>query len=75
LLAKGKNKRVVMTAVGREWLGFIWAIGIKAETAQKGLLQRAAYSELVLKPRSSKEAARVVVEGYTERRILESSMR
>jgi hypothetical protein len=42
LLAKGKNKGVVMTAVGRELLGFIWAIGIKAETAQKGPLQRAA---------------------------------
>jgi hypothetical protein len=42
LLAKGKNKRVVMTEVGRELLRFIWAIGIKAETAQKGLRQRAA---------------------------------
>ena len=42
LLAKGKNKGVVMTAVGRELLGFIWAIGIKAETAQKEPLRRAA---------------------------------
>jgi hypothetical protein len=42
LLAKGKNKGVVMTAVGRELLGFIWAIGIKAETAQKEPMQRAA---------------------------------
>ena len=42
LLAKGKNKGVVMTAVGRELLGFIWAIGIKAETAQNESLQRAA---------------------------------
>jgi hypothetical protein len=31
-----------MTAVGRELLGFIWAIGIKAETAQKEPLRRAA---------------------------------
>jgi transposase len=42
LLAKGKNKGVVVTAVGRELLGFIWAIGIKVETAQKECLQRAA---------------------------------
>ena len=42
LLGKGKNKGVVMTAVGRELLGFIWAIGIKAETAHKEPLQRAA---------------------------------
>jgi transposase len=40
LLAKGKNKGVVMTAVGRELLGFIWAIGIKVEATQP--LQRAA---------------------------------
>src|ERR1700678_1555419 len=42
LLAKGKNKGVVVTAVGREVLGFIWAIGIQVETAQKESLQRAA---------------------------------
>ena len=42
LLAKGKNKGVVITAVGRELLGFIWAIGIQVETAQKESLQRAA---------------------------------
>lgn len=42
LLAKGKNKGVVMTAVGRELLGFIWAIGIQVETAQKESLQQAA---------------------------------
>jgi len=41
LLAKGKNKGVVVTAVGSELLGFIWAIGIKVETAQKESLQRA----------------------------------
>jgi transposase len=42
LLAKGKNKGVVMTAVGRELLGFIWAIGITVEATQKEPLQRAA---------------------------------
>ena len=31
LAAAGKDKRKIVTAVGRELLGFIWAIGIKAE--------------------------------------------
>jgi hypothetical protein len=42
LSAKGKNKGIVVTAVGRELLGFIWAIGIKVEAAQKESLQQAA---------------------------------
>jgi transposase len=42
LLAKGKNKGVVVTAVGRELLGFIWAIGTKVEAARKESLQRVA---------------------------------
>src|ERR1700757_3779575 len=42
LLAKGKNKGVVVTAVGRELLGFMWAIGTKVETAQKESLQQVA---------------------------------
>ena len=33
LTMAGKDQRKVMTAVGRELLGFIWAIGIKAEQA------------------------------------------
>jgi len=33
LMNAGKDQRKVMTAVGRELLGFIWAIGIKAEAA------------------------------------------
>ena len=32
LLAQGKNKPQVVTAVGRELLGFVWAIGVKVET-------------------------------------------
>jgi transposase len=31
LSAAGKDRRKIVTAVGRELLGFIWAIGIKAE--------------------------------------------
>ncbi len=34
LLAKGKAKQQVITAVGRELLGFIWAIGMAAERSQ-----------------------------------------
>jgi len=33
LIAAGKDQRKVMTAVGRELIGFIWAIGVKAEAA------------------------------------------
>lgn len=35
LAASGKDQRKIVTAVGRELLGFIWAIGIKAETASR----------------------------------------
>jgi transposase len=31
LLARGKNKNQIVTAVGRELLGFIWAIGVAIE--------------------------------------------
>jgi transposase len=40
LAGAGKDQRKIVTAVGRELLGFIWAIGIKAEAA--GKLQMAA---------------------------------
>ena len=33
LMAAGKDQRKTMTAIGRELMGFIWAIGIKAESA------------------------------------------
>jgi transposase len=46
LLAKGKAKQQVITAVGRELLGFIWAIGVAAERSQadapRRTLKRAA---------------------------------
>ena len=32
LVAAGKDQRKIVTTVGRELLGFIWAIGVKAET-------------------------------------------
>lgn len=31
LLAKGKDKQKVITAIGRELLGFIWSIGVRVE--------------------------------------------
>lgn len=42
LLAQGKNKPQIVTAVGRELLGFIWAIGVKVETRMRELKQVAA---------------------------------
>jgi transposase len=41
LLAKGKAKQLVITAVGRELLGFIWAIGVAAERSQSQAPRRA----------------------------------
>ena len=35
LLNKGKNKPQIVTAIGRELLGFIWAIGVKTEAEQR----------------------------------------
>ena len=42
MLALGKEKGKVVTAIGRELLGFIWAIGVAAEAAQKKTERRAA---------------------------------
>lgn len=41
LLAKGKAKQQVITAVGRELLGFIWAIGVAAERSHADAPRRA----------------------------------
>lgn len=35
LAAAGKDQRKIITAVGREVVGFIWAIGVKVEAASK----------------------------------------
>jgi transposase len=37
LLGKGKNKPQIVTAIGRELLGFIWAIGVKTEAQPRQL--------------------------------------
>ena len=42
LTARGKNTGKVITAVGRELLGFIWAIGVKVEAEQRKALGQAA---------------------------------
>jgi transposase len=41
LLAKGKPKQQVITAVGRELLGFIWAIGVAVERSPSETPRRA----------------------------------
>jgi len=33
LAARGKNKNQIVTAVGRELLGFLWAIAVRTEAA------------------------------------------
>jgi len=41
LVMAGKDHRKIMTAIGRELLGFIWAIAIKAEpTSNNQLLNK-----------------------------------
>ncbi len=42
LLGKGKDKQKVVTALGRELLGFIWAIGCELERGQKQQVRQAA---------------------------------
>jgi len=42
LMARGKNKQQTVTAVGRELLGFIWAIGVQVEQALAAPVRRAA---------------------------------
>jgi transposase len=42
LLAKGKCKQQVVTAVGRELLGFIWAIGVNVEAKHRNTASAAA---------------------------------
>ena len=42
LLGRGKSQQQVVTAVGRELLGFIWAIGVTVEAEQRKLQRIAA---------------------------------
>jgi len=42
LMAQGKNKAELVTVVGQELLGFIWAIGVKVKAANKESQQPAA---------------------------------
>ena len=37
MAARGKNKNQIVTAIGREMLGFIWAIAVKAEEQHKAV--------------------------------------
>jgi transposase len=40
LLAKGKPRQKVTTAIARELLGFVWAIGVQVEKEQQGMKHR-----------------------------------
>ena len=40
LLARGKSPQKVATAIGRELLGFVWAIGMQVAKEQPGYTQR-----------------------------------
>ena len=42
LMGRGKNKQQTITAVGRELLGFIWAIGVHVEQELSVPARRAA---------------------------------
>jgi transposase len=42
LMARGKCKQQIVTAVGRELLGFIWAIGVETERQYSRTLRRVA---------------------------------
>jgi transposase len=42
LMTRGKNKGQLVTAVGRELLGFIWAFRVEVEAEKKEFVQRAA---------------------------------
>ena len=56
-----------MTAVGRELLGFIWAIGVTVEREHRPVIRG---RRLMDRPNST--AATVAVEGHTERRTLDT---
>ena len=73
-MARGKDKGKVVTAIGRELLSFIWAIGIKVEVAQRRP-NGGRHEVSFCTARIFQEAAWVTVERRMERRILESSMR
>ncbi len=42
LMGRGKSKQQTITAVGRELLGFIWAIGVHVERELNTPLRQAA---------------------------------
>jgi hypothetical protein len=75
LLAKGKNKGVVVTAVGRRVAGFYLGHRDPSRNSAEGVSAAGGITGICSEVRSSREAAWVAVEGYTERRILEGSMR
>lgn len=74
LTARGKTPQHAAMAVGRELLGFIWAIGVHVE-ATDGHRNLMAVQPRRLRNAGMRECVRVVVEGLTVWRTLEDSMR
>ena len=74
LLGRGKCQQQVVTAVGRELLGFIWAIGVSVERAQPGRSSSIAAQRIT--ERGSQHTAATTAAGrHTERRTLDRPMR
>ena len=73
LLARGTCTQEVVTAVGRELLGFIWAIGVQVEA--NGRAGQSAAASQSGPPCRESHAATMVVERHTEWRILDPAMR
>ena len=68
LSARGKNKPQVITALGREFLAFIWAIAVHVES------KRTIYGYNRSRPKNrarTGHAVTVVDERHTERRTLD----
>jgi hypothetical protein len=65
LSAAGRDKRKIVTAVGRELLGFIWAIGTRTETTARVPTREYQTDQSSLKPGPT--AARPVLEKQLQR--------
>ena len=70
LLGRGKCPQQVVTAVGRELLGFIWAIGVAVEAEH-----HRRRGGIVTPHGGRRQAATAAVERHTERSILDAPMR
>jgi hypothetical protein len=81
LTAAGKNGQKTVTALGRELLGFVWAIGVKVESnpertdAAGRVIKNQSYEIVPWRITIMMRTERVAIEEPTERRIPENAMR